>query len=106
MSLEVDGRQNNAPIPYQREEEGLIYLNGPGNRWHHGQNLHVQQIHETQRSPPGLLDLPFSGLSCFVLSLCWLLWQQVSQAPWLQGEGRISIHGLFPFGGVCKRRRC
>ena len=49
------------------------------------------------RSPPCLLDLPFSGVSCFVLSLCWLLRQQVSQAPWLPREGKISIHGLFPF---------
>ena len=46
MSLEVDGRQDNAPIPYQREDEGLIYLNGPGTRWHHGQHLHGEQTHE------------------------------------------------------------
>ena len=46
MSLEVDGRQGNAPTPYQRDDEGLIYLNGPGTRWHHGQNLHGEQTQE------------------------------------------------------------
>lgn len=51
----------------------------------------------SERTPPWLLlDLSFSGVSCFVLSLCWLLWRQVQQAPWLQKEGVISVHGLFP----------
>ena len=56
MSLEVDDRQGNAPIPYQREDEGFIYLNEPGTRWHHGQNTHGEQTHEkhleTQPSKP------------------------------------------------------
>ena len=56
MSLEVDGRQGNAPIPYQREDEAFIYPNEPGTRWHHGQNLHGEQPHEkhfeTQPSKP------------------------------------------------------
>ena len=46
MSLEVDGRQGNAPIPYQREDEGFIYLNEAGTPWHHGQRLHGEQTHE------------------------------------------------------------
>ena len=46
MSLEVDGRQGDAPIPYQREEEGFVYLNQPGTPWHHGQNLDGEQTHE------------------------------------------------------------
>ena len=46
MSLEVDGRQGDAPIPYQREDEGFIYLNQPGTHLHGGQNLHGEQAHE------------------------------------------------------------
>ena len=46
MSLEVDGRQGDAPIPHQREEEGFIYLNQSGTPWHHGENLHGDQTHE------------------------------------------------------------
>ena len=46
MSLEVDGRQGNAPIPYQREDEGFIYLNEHGSHTHDGQNLHGEQAHE------------------------------------------------------------
>lgn len=46
MSLEVDDRPGNAPIPYQREEEGFIYLNEPGIPWHSEQNLRKEQTHE------------------------------------------------------------
>lgn len=36
MSLEVDGRQGAAPIPFQREDENFKYLNEADTQWHLG----------------------------------------------------------------------
>ena len=48
MSLEVDNRPADVPIPYQREDEGFIYLNQPSTDWAQGQNPHGIQVHEKQ----------------------------------------------------------
>lgn len=75
MSLEVDGRQGAAPIPFQREEEHFKYLNEADTQWHHGQNSYEVGAQEKQLdSEPSKPTRRFHGKNIVVSSRVIVFW--------------------------------
>lgn len=75
MSLEVDGRQGAAPIPFQREDEHFKYLNEADTQWHHGQNPYEVGAQEKQLdSEPSKPTRRFHGKNIIVSSRIIVFW--------------------------------
>lgn len=75
MSLEVDGRQGAAPIPFQREDENFKYLNEADTQWHHGQNSYEEGAQEKQLdSEPSKPTRRFHGKKIVVSSRVIVFW--------------------------------